>query len=76
MVLTLLIPARLLYKLHDIITWNHIDVMCKIVLLTGSMVGYSYLMEGQAVQKPPGFGSGYRAANLTIQPGASERRHN
>jgi Ni/Fe-hydrogenase subunit HybB-like protein len=45
MVLTLLIPARSLYKLHDIITWNHIDVMCKIILLTGSMVGYSYFME-------------------------------
>jgi Ni/Fe-hydrogenase subunit HybB-like protein len=45
MVLTLLIPARSLYQLHDIITWNHIDVMCKIILLTGSMVGYSYLME-------------------------------
>lgn len=45
MVLTLLIPARALYKLHDVITWNHIDVMCKITLLTGSMVGYSYCME-------------------------------
>jgi Ni/Fe-hydrogenase subunit HybB-like protein len=45
MVLTLLIPARSLYKLHDVITWNHIDVMCKIILLTGSMVGYSYFME-------------------------------
>jgi molybdopterin-containing oxidoreductase family membrane subunit len=45
MVLTLLIPARALYKLHDIITWNHIDVMCKIILVTGSMVGYAYMME-------------------------------
>lgn len=45
MVLSLLIPARSLFKLHDIITWNHIDVMCKIILLTGSMVGYSYFME-------------------------------
>ena len=45
MVLTLLIPSRALFKLHDVITWNHIDVMCKITLLTGSMVGYSYCME-------------------------------
>ena len=45
MVLTLLIPARALYKLHDIITWNHIDVMCKIILVTGSIVGYAYIME-------------------------------
>jgi Ni/Fe-hydrogenase subunit HybB-like protein len=45
MVLTLLIPARSIYKLHDVITWNHIDVMCKIILLTGSIVGYAYSME-------------------------------
>lgn len=45
MVLTLLIPARSIYKLHDIITWNHIDVMCKIILLTGTIVGYAYSME-------------------------------
>jgi molybdopterin-containing oxidoreductase family membrane subunit len=45
MVLTLLLPARSIYKLHDVITWNHIDVMCKIILLTGSIVGYAYSME-------------------------------
>ena len=45
MVLTLLMPARSIYKLHDVITWNHIDVMCKIILLTGSIVGYAYTME-------------------------------
>jgi Ni/Fe-hydrogenase subunit HybB-like protein len=45
MVLTLLMPARSIYKLHDVITWNHIDVMCKIILLTGSIVGYAYCME-------------------------------
>jgi Ni/Fe-hydrogenase subunit HybB-like protein len=45
MVLTLLIPARSIYKLHDVITWNHIDVMCKIILLTGTIVGYAYSME-------------------------------
>jgi Ni/Fe-hydrogenase subunit HybB-like protein len=45
MVLTLLMPARSIYKLHDVITWNHIDVMCKIILLTGTIVGYAYSME-------------------------------
>jgi len=45
MVLTLILPARSLYKLHDVVTWNHIDVMCKIILLTGSIVGYAYTME-------------------------------
>jgi molybdopterin-containing oxidoreductase family membrane subunit len=45
MVLSLMLPARSIYKLHDVFTWNHIDVMCKIILLTGSIVGYAYMME-------------------------------
>src|SRR5207253_2144614 len=45
MVLTLMLPARALFKLHDIITLQHIDKMAKIILLTGSIVSYAYLME-------------------------------
>ncbi len=45
MVLTLLIPARAIYKLQDIITIQHIDKMAKIILLTGSFVAYAYAME-------------------------------
>ncbi|MEW6250642.1 MAG: NrfD/PsrC family molybdoenzyme membrane anchor subunit [Planctomycetota bacterium] len=45
MVLTLAIPARQLFGLKDIITLRHLDNCCKILLLTGSMVGYAYLME-------------------------------
>jgi len=45
MVLTLLIPARAIYKFQDIITPQHIDKMAKIILLTGSMVSYAYTME-------------------------------
>ncbi len=45
MVLTLMIPARALFKLQDIITPQHIDKMAKIILLTGSIVAYSYIME-------------------------------
>ena len=45
MVLTLLIPARAIYKLHDIITPQHVDKMAKIILLTGSIVTYAYAME-------------------------------
>ena len=40
-----MIPARALYKLQDIITPQHIDKMAKIILLTGSIVGYAYAME-------------------------------
>ena len=46
MVLTLLLPMRLIYpQLKDVITPRHIDVMSKIILMTGSIVGYAYLME-------------------------------
>lgn len=45
MVLTLLIPLRSMCHLEDIITMRHIDVMCKVTLATGSIVGYAYGME-------------------------------
>ena len=45
MVLTLLIPLRKWCRLEDIITLRHIDVMCKVTLATGSIVGYAYGME-------------------------------
>jgi len=45
MVLTLLIPLRKLCKLEDIITMRHVDIMCKVTLATGSIVGYAYAME-------------------------------
>lgn len=45
MVLTLMIPARAIFKLEDLITIKHIDNMAKIIVLTGSIVGYAYLME-------------------------------
>lgn len=45
MVLTLMIPLRAVCGLHDLITQYHIDNMCKIILATGSMVGYGYSME-------------------------------
>ena len=45
LVLTLLIPIRKVYHLEDIITLRHIDLMCKVILATGSIVGYAYGME-------------------------------
>jgi len=45
MVLTLMIPARSIYGLQDLITLKHIDNMAKIILLTGTIVGYAYCME-------------------------------
>jgi molybdopterin-containing oxidoreductase family membrane subunit len=45
MVLTLMLPLRAIYKLDDLITQYHIDCMGKIILATGSIVGYAYGME-------------------------------
>jgi molybdopterin-containing oxidoreductase family membrane subunit len=45
MVLTLVLPLRAVYGLHNLVTQYHIDCMCKIILATGSMVGYAYAME-------------------------------
>jgi len=45
MVLTLMLPLRAIFGLHDLITQYHINCMCKIILATGSMVGYAYAME-------------------------------
>jgi Ni/Fe-hydrogenase subunit HybB-like protein len=45
MVLTLMIPVRRIYGLHDLITPKHIDNMARIILLTGTIVGYAYCME-------------------------------
>lgn len=45
MVTTLAVIARKFYNLENIITVSHFDKMAKIMLLTGSIVGYSYAME-------------------------------
>jgi molybdopterin-containing oxidoreductase family membrane subunit len=45
MVLTIGIPVRKFYHLEDFITLRHIRNMSKIMLATGLIVGYGYLME-------------------------------
>src|ERR1700689_4116790 len=45
MVLTLLVPLRRMLKLEEIITVRHVELMCKVTLLTGTIVGYAYIME-------------------------------
>lgn len=45
MVLTLAIPLRLAFGLQDFITMRHLDNMAKILLATGLMVTYGYVME-------------------------------
>ncbi|HXE75982.1 MAG TPA: NrfD/PsrC family molybdoenzyme membrane anchor subunit [Candidatus Xenobia bacterium] len=45
MVLTLSIPIRKLFGLEDFITARHLDNMGKVMLATGLIVGYGYMME-------------------------------
>ncbi len=45
MVLTLAIPLRRFYKLEDFITLKHLENMAKVMLATGLIVAYGYMME-------------------------------
>ncbi|MBI3202687.1 MAG: polysulfide reductase NrfD [Myxococcales bacterium] len=45
MVVTLAVPARQFFGLKRIITVGHLELMAKIILATGMMVGYAYSME-------------------------------
>lgn len=45
MVLTLMIPMRLIYGLDDFITERHLNNMAKVMLASGLIVGYGYFME-------------------------------
>jgi Ni/Fe-hydrogenase subunit HybB-like protein len=45
MVLTLMLITRVVLKLEDYITLEHIESMNKIIVLTGSIVGVAYLTE-------------------------------
>lgn len=45
MVMTLSIPLRYLYQLEDFITLRHLGNMAKVMLTTGLIVAYGYVME-------------------------------
>src|SRR5690606_4003262 len=45
MVLTLMVICRRAFGLEHIITLRHFDLMAKIMLVTGTMVGYAYATE-------------------------------
>ena len=45
MVVLLMVPARQFFGLKELVTMRHLENMNKIILLTGTIVGYSYGME-------------------------------
>ncbi len=51
LVLTLMIPARRLYKLENVVTTRHLDMMARMVLVTSLIVGYSYFSEALSIAR-------------------------
>jgi Ni/Fe-hydrogenase subunit HybB-like protein len=45
MVITLIVPLRVLCGLKDLVTTRHLANMCKLILATGLLLGYGYLIE-------------------------------
>jgi molybdopterin-containing oxidoreductase family membrane subunit len=45
MVFTLAIPMRRFYRLHNLITERHLNAMAKVMLVSGLIVSYGYIME-------------------------------
>ena len=45
MVMTLMLITRAVYGLRSIVLMKHLELMNKIILVTGSLVGYAYAME-------------------------------
>jgi len=45
MALTLAIPLRAAFRLHDFITARHLDLAARVMLATGLLVAYGYLVE-------------------------------
>jgi hypothetical protein len=44
-VMTLLLIARSVFGLQEVVTMKHLELMNKIMLVTGTLVGYAYAME-------------------------------
>ncbi|HTO77016.1 MAG TPA: NrfD/PsrC family molybdoenzyme membrane anchor subunit [Thermoanaerobaculia bacterium] len=68
MVLTLAIPLRKLYGLEDFITVRHLENMAKILLATGLIVGYGYLMEAFMAFYSGNVYERYAIANRMVGP--------
>jgi hypothetical protein len=45
MVITLIVPLRILCGLKDLVTTRHLENMCKLILATSMLLSYGYLIE-------------------------------
>ncbi|MBI2149920.1 MAG: polysulfide reductase NrfD [Acidobacteria bacterium] len=68
MVLVLAIPIRKIYRLDDFITMRHLENMARILLATGLIVAYGYLMETFMAWYSGNLYEGYVALNRMFGP--------
>jgi len=45
MVITLMVPIRRIFRLHEVITTRHLDAVAKMTMATGLIVAYAYVVE-------------------------------
>jgi molybdopterin-containing oxidoreductase family membrane subunit len=67
-VLTLAVPLRRLYRLQDVITLRHLENCAKLLLVTGLIVGYSYVMEAFIAWYSGNIFEMYLSANRALGP--------
>jgi Ni/Fe-hydrogenase subunit HybB-like protein len=54
MVITLVVPLRRAFRLEALITPRHLDMLARLIILTGLIVAYSYVVEiVLSLQEPP-----------------------
>jgi len=68
MVLTLAVPARELFGLKELITKRHLENMTKILLATGLMVAYAYIVELFTAWYSGNLYEKFAAANRALGP--------
>jgi molybdopterin-containing oxidoreductase family membrane subunit len=68
MVVTLMVPARAYFGLKDLVTIRHLDNMNKILLATGCIVGYSYLIEAFTAWYSGNIYEQFASANRALGP--------
>jgi molybdopterin-containing oxidoreductase family membrane subunit len=68
MVLNILIPVRYFYRLDELVTSRHLNCMANVMLTTGLMVAYGYIMETFTSWYSGDIFEQYQVINRTLGP--------
>ncbi len=68
MVLTLIIPLRVACGLKDVVTSRHLEILCKLILATGLLMGYGYTIEAASGWYSGNMFEGYLIYNRATGP--------